>query len=323
MQREKTPKISVCVITYNHEKYIRQCLQSIVDQETDFDFEVIVGDDFSTDNTRLIIQEFAEKYPDLIKPIFREKNIGGSKNIFEVHKAAIGEYIAHIDGDDYWLPDKLTLQVAFLDNHEECVAVYSNAFVIKNECNVIGIFSSGVKETFNTDYLIKKGNFLTQSSMMYRATLRDTVFPRQDDFIDYHIHIKLSENGRLGYIDKNLVAYRSDSTVSNIKNRSADIRLLYWQALLDIDISKTKKTAIYCAFSQFLTRVMIYELDYGSFSNYRNWLNFMRSNTPVNIYFVQSLALFLFVNFAYQKIVYKIKKSLKISNGDKRVIYPR
>ena len=62
MHQEKTPKVSVCVITFNHEKYIRQCLQSIVDQETNFDFEVIVGDDCSKDGTREVVQEFAGKY---------------------------------------------------------------------------------------------------------------------------------------------------------------------------------------------------------------------------------------------------------------------
>lgn len=77
--KEKVPKLSVCVITYNQKEYIRQCLQSIVDQETDFDFEVIVGDDCSTDGTRAIVQEFARRYPKVVKPIFSEEYWGHPK----------------------------------------------------------------------------------------------------------------------------------------------------------------------------------------------------------------------------------------------------
>jgi len=112
----KTPKVSVCVITYNQEKYIRQCLQSIVDQETDFDFEVIVGEDCSTDGTRAIVQEFSEKFPNIVKPIYQKKNIdGGGYNFLTVHRAARGEYVAHIDGDDFALPGKLQAQANILE----------------------------------------------------------------------------------------------------------------------------------------------------------------------------------------------------------------
>ena len=78
---EKKPKVSVCVVTYNQEKYIRQCLQSIVDQETDFDFEVIVSDDCSMDGTCAIVQEFVEKYPGMVKPIFHDRNMGALRSV--------------------------------------------------------------------------------------------------------------------------------------------------------------------------------------------------------------------------------------------------
>lgn len=81
-------KVSVCVMTYNQEKYIGQCLESLVTQETDFDFEIIVGDDFSTDGTRDVIQEYQKKYPDIIKPVFRDKNVGITENIKEIYFVA-------------------------------------------------------------------------------------------------------------------------------------------------------------------------------------------------------------------------------------------
>lgn len=125
---EPSPKVSVCVLAYNHEKYIRQCLQSIVDQEVDFDFEVIVGDDCSTDGTRMILQEFVERYPTLIKVVQNKRNSGYFKNYMNTHSMATGMYVAHCDGDDYWYPGKLKWQAGFLDNNPDVAATFSNAY---------------------------------------------------------------------------------------------------------------------------------------------------------------------------------------------------
>lgn len=122
-----SPKVSVCVITYNQEKYLHRCLQSIVDQETDFEFEVIVGDDCSTDGTPMILREFAARYPELIKPIYNENNLGYYKNYALVHAEAQAAYVAHCDGDDFWYPGKLKDQVDFLDQNPDVAAVFSNA----------------------------------------------------------------------------------------------------------------------------------------------------------------------------------------------------
>ena len=73
--------VSIMILAYNHEPYIRKALDSIVMQQTDFKFEAIVGEDMSTDGTRTIIKEYAQKYPDIIKPIFRKKNLGASRNV--------------------------------------------------------------------------------------------------------------------------------------------------------------------------------------------------------------------------------------------------
>lgn len=88
-------KVLVCVIAYCQEKYIRQCLQSIVDQETGSGFEVIVTNGCSTDGSRGIVREFADRYPDMVKPLFHKDNIGALKNFVFVHEYARGEYIAY------------------------------------------------------------------------------------------------------------------------------------------------------------------------------------------------------------------------------------
>ena len=105
------PVVSVCVVVYNHVKYIGTCLQSLVDQESDFALEVLVGDDCSTDGSRAVIEDFAQRYPTIVKPIFREKNLGPIGNYMDTHRRAAGAYVAHMDGDDYALPGKLRKQV--------------------------------------------------------------------------------------------------------------------------------------------------------------------------------------------------------------------
>ena len=81
-------QVSVCVVTYNQENYIAECLESLVSQQTEFKFEIIVGEDCSTDRTREIVQKYIEKYPDLIVPLFYKKNVGAVENIKQVYKLA-------------------------------------------------------------------------------------------------------------------------------------------------------------------------------------------------------------------------------------------
>ncbi|HAS8533064.1 TPA: glycosyltransferase [Vibrio vulnificus] len=117
-------KVSVCVVTYNQEKLVEQCLRSILDQEVGFEFEVIVSDDCSTDKTPEIIERLAGEYSHL-NVIHREMNLGALKNFEETHKIATGNYVCHCDGDDYWLPGKLRVQADYLDMNPECNVVWT------------------------------------------------------------------------------------------------------------------------------------------------------------------------------------------------------
>lgn len=116
--------LTIYTLTYNHEHYIRDALDGIVMQKTNFRFEAVVHDDCSSDKTVSIIREYAEKYPDIIKPIFEEVNQyskGEDSQILTKMRALThGKYIAFCEGDDYWTdPSKLQQQVAFLENHPE------------------------------------------------------------------------------------------------------------------------------------------------------------------------------------------------------------
>lgn len=119
------PLVSICSMTYNHEPFIRQCLDGFLMQETDFPFEVLIHDDASTDKTADIIKEYVKKYPDIIKPIFQTENQysqGVKIGPTYVYPKAKGKYIALCEGDDYWIdPYKLQKQVQFLEENYEYI----------------------------------------------------------------------------------------------------------------------------------------------------------------------------------------------------------
>jgi glycosyltransferase involved in cell wall biosynthesis len=143
-QVKNNPMVSVCVVTYNHVNYIKQCLDGILNQKIDFDVEILLGDDASTDGTREICVEYARKYPDKIKLFLhhRENNIkiGGKPTgrfnfLYNLYSAQ-GKYIALCDGDDFWTdPLKLQTQVDFLESNEGFVMCYTNCGTVnqKNE----------------------------------------------------------------------------------------------------------------------------------------------------------------------------------------------
>ena len=115
-------KVSVIVLTYNHEKYIRQALDSILMQKVDFRYEILVGDDASTDGTAEILQEYQQKYEGIFRLFLRPWNLGATRNAYELLTSARGTYLATCEGDDYWTDVyKLQRQVRFLEDHKEYI----------------------------------------------------------------------------------------------------------------------------------------------------------------------------------------------------------
>ncbi len=122
-------EVSVAVITYNMEGYLYQLLDSILMQKTSFRYEIVVDDDCSPDNSRKILMEYKEKYPDVFKLSLRDQNVGGSRNMYGVLKQCQGKYIAILEGDDWWeADDKLQYQYDFMEAHPEYVGMYCNSW---------------------------------------------------------------------------------------------------------------------------------------------------------------------------------------------------
>ena len=204
------PKVSVCVITYNHERFLRECLVSIFSQEVNFPFEVIIADDLSTDGTRAIASEFATQYAGRVRLLLPDTKPGPVATFVLLHDAASGEYIAHIDGDDTMLPGRLQAQAAFLDSHPECVLVGHDVRVVsRTDAAVISESFIGrpIPEVTDLEFLLTNGCFFTHSSKMYRRSANAS-WDRNEPVVDFYLHVAHALQGKVGYIDRVLGVYR-------------------------------------------------------------------------------------------------------------------
>ena len=209
MQIEILPKVSVCVVTYNHGKMLEECLDSIIKQKTSFSFEVIIGDDASTDNqNKFIIERYAKEYPELITPVIREVNIGASNNYFDLVKRTKGKYIAHIDGDDIMLPGKLEKRAALLDKHPEAFVTAHDVIEINNAVAAPKSNSDTGIEFFEAKTLLSRGCFFVHSSKMYRRDQIKT-WESKEPVVDYYLHLEHSIGGIIAYIKEPLGGYRN------------------------------------------------------------------------------------------------------------------
>ena len=224
-------KVSIICPVYNHEKYIRQTLESFLAQKTDFRYEIIVNDDASTDRSAEIIKEFAEKYPDIIVPVFHEENQYSKRisiiNEFMVSKAR-GRYIAFCEGDDCWTDEnKLRIQVSWMDSHPEYSMCVHNTRSIHCDTGKTEIYNSRYKEDRDLtlrDVLHGVGGVYHTSSILERAE-RVKKLPDFYDISAKHnvgdapIAIWYALNGKIRYINRTMSVYRIKSTPTSWSSR--------------------------------------------------------------------------------------------------------
>lgn len=133
---ERSPLVSVVIVTYKHESFIAQAIEGILNQEVDFPIELIIGEDCSPDNTRAILKDYQSKYPSLIKLILNSTNVGPLKNFVNCVLESRGKYLAICEGDDYWHhPRKLAMQVEILENRPEIGFVHGGVDIFYQETN--------------------------------------------------------------------------------------------------------------------------------------------------------------------------------------------
>ena len=210
--------LSVNMITYNHEKYIAQALDSVLMQKVDFKYEIVVGEDCSTDGTRMILLEYKEKYPHIFNLILHEKNVGAAKNIQAVDRACRGEYIAALEGDDYWTdPHKLQTQVDEMRKYPDCHMSFHPAFEIwedKSRKNEITGRQAKGNRVFTTREIIKGGGvFCPTASLVFKRDVLDNL-PQwfyEAPAGDFFTQIFGSLHGGALYIDRPMSIYRRNT----------------------------------------------------------------------------------------------------------------
>ena len=225
MEEKITCKVSVLCATYNHEEYLRQTLDSFVNQKTDFPFEVLVNDDASTDGTGDIIREYAAKYPEIIRPFYQKENLYSRRiNLYDVvfFPACRGEYIAVCEGDDYWNdPEKLQLQVNWLDAHPEYSACVHNSIGRFTDQPDKVLFAQdgdrdipfeqvvqGMSHAYHTSSILARREFILNP-----PDYRDVAY-HQGYFTDYAVGVRLGLAGKVRFLDRCMSVYRIGSNPS-------------------------------------------------------------------------------------------------------------
>lgn len=226
-------KVSVYCLVYNHEKYLRRALNGIVNQKTAFAYEAIVHDDASTDGSRKIIEEYAKRYPDKVKPVYqRENQYSKGVNIFSeiIFPKMTGEYVAVCEGDDYWTDmRKLQKQADFLDRHADYSACVHNTTEINMRTGKEReMYSHAQDEDIPFVQAVQSGgcSFHT-SSLMYRikyAGLRPAFFAKAKGVGDYPLAILLTLSGKVRFLNENMSVYRKGTEGSWTARNDLDLR---------------------------------------------------------------------------------------------------
>jgi glycosyltransferase involved in cell wall biosynthesis len=281
-------KVSVAMVTYNHEAFITQAIESVLMQQTDFDFELVIGEDCSTDGTRAIVHAYGEGHPDRIRPLLSERNQGAHANFVASLNACRGSYIALLEGDDYWTsPEKLQRQVEFLDSHSHYSICFHNATEyyedrIRESWNYC---PQGLKETLTLKDLLL-GNFMPTSSVMFRKGLFE-------DFPDWYFHLRFgdwplhvfnAQHGNIRYLNRVMGVHRNhpggiwsardriqniEEVISFYRYIGAYLNLKY-QRVIDVALSK-------CYFDM----AIIY-LERGDYGNAGRCIHEYLRHRPIN-----------------------------------------
>jgi glycosyltransferase involved in cell wall biosynthesis len=167
------PLVTVCLITYNHAQYIAQAIESVLMQETEYAWELVIADDFSTDGTSEILREYQLNFPDKIKLILQEKNVGANKNWIDLLSYPNSKYTAYFEGDDYWIDKhKLQNQVKFLEDNNDFGLVHTNykrLIESNNSLEKLKVKRPNTDDIF--EHLLCKVNLIGTVTVCYRTNL--------------------------------------------------------------------------------------------------------------------------------------------------------
>ena len=299
------PLVSVLVVTYNQEEFISQTIESLLDQDCQFKYEILIGEDCSTDKTREICQSYEKKYPGIVRLFLNDENKGFIKNYFSLFSHVRGKYIADCGGDDYWIyTEKLRKQVEILENHPDVSLVYGNwQILIEKDNKLRNNLAEITKDWFDKNNYGKTAvsNYLNyrimprvvlSSSCFRKDWLKESMENHKPLFFgdgvvceDLPISMALLIKGPFYLMKEELMVYRIlENSVSHSQNREKYVKGFAWKAFLQtVNLATTLglktneiKPYLKSVFPEFVLNAFIF----GD----KKWLNEIRmSSTELNI----------------------------------------
>ena len=224
-------KVSVLMITYNHEQFITEAIESALAQRTSFDYELVIGEDCSTDNTGRIVDDYARRNPQRIRVIRSDCNIGIRRNFDRVLQACEGEYVAMLEGDDRFIcRDKLQIQAEFLDAHADHSMVFHRIRTfdeLDKQRGWTGDDCTSMTENWIENLIL--WNYISTVTVMFRRELTKgfnvDVWPEELLYTDYGLWLWLALKGRFGFVPDIMAEYRLHAGgVCSSQTREADER---------------------------------------------------------------------------------------------------
>jgi glycosyltransferase involved in cell wall biosynthesis len=206
-------KVSVCLITYNHREYVAQAIESVLAQKTSFPFEIRIGEDRSTDGTREIVEGFGRRFPEKIRLNLQETNRGLLPNFLSTFESCRGEYVALLDGDDFWTsPGKLQKQADFLDRHPDCTISFHQTEVLLPDRTLCETnYTQPGQPPFASIDALFETNFIATCSAMLRRSAVPKIpdWYRTSRWEDWPLYLLFADRGRIGYLPEAMGIYRS------------------------------------------------------------------------------------------------------------------
>lgn len=239
------PMISVLMITYNHERFIEEAVNSVLSQQTDYSFELVIGEDHSPDSTGKKVDELAAAFPDIIKVVRGETNLGVATNFCKTFRACSGKYMAILDGDDFWTdPLKLQKQVSFMEANPEYGLVHGDVnhlfedtgllIPAYNKTNAIEIPQGSIfQELIAPEHLIKTMTVCFRKELADNYFDFDLVMKRNWLLLDLPLWLDISSHSKVYYMDEVLATYRLLNE-STSRSQSVDRKFKFYMSVYEV-----------------------------------------------------------------------------------------
>ncbi len=266
--------LSVAILSYNQEKYISEAIESVLNQKTDYKYEILLADDCSKDNTLKIMKEYEKKYPKIIKVLDRKKNLGANQNLLDAGKQSNGKYFALLEGDDYWIDEnKIQTQIDFLENNTDYIGISHLQQGVNIEGKKLGVYPKWIKKSKEiTMKNFMKGQNYSATACVYKNYFKDDKYQEELKYY-FSLHNIVSDiqtgffelkHGKIYNLNKPMMAYRiiRKKGEENYNSRTSviDINLGSTKILSEVDKYNNYKYNFWRRYSSYYADIFLLSL---------------------------------------------------------------